>query len=143
MANTTMFPSSIFGGSNHNSANVSKSKVSRKKKKIDLSVCDPEDRAYVKKILQELIKFEDPTPDIDIVIWPVPDSYNVAIAGWTAPINDETWFKMFLQTSGPDRRDAVFDPIIRTETTPSLEDGQGPIKLIVIKRSGFHSRKHK
>ena len=122
-----------------------KSSSGKKKRTVDLSVADPEDRSYLKAIIQRIVKYEDPTPDIEIEIYPTSDHYNVAVIGWTAPIDDETWFKTFLQTEGPNRREAVFDPIISTSTTPSIEEGAntGPIKLFRIRRSGFSRKNEK
>lgn len=144
-SSSTLFPKNLFSGGNHNNTS-SHSGVNKKKKKlVDLSRVDPEDRSYIKAIIQRITKYEDPAPDVDFEIYPVGDHYNVVVIGWTSTIDDETWYKTFLQKEGPNRRETVFDPIISTSTTPSVEDGAntGPIKLFRIRRSGFNSSRDK
>ena len=117
-----------------------------KKRQVDLSPVDPEDRPYMKRIIQRVVTWQQPPCAMDIRIHPNSDHYNVAFIGWDQAIDDIDFYNTFLKTEGLNRRENVFDMIINTETVPVADAEEhdlitGPIKLFRVKRSGFHTEK--
>lgn len=115
---------------------------------VDLSVVDPEDRPYMKKIILRVVNWHQPQPRMTIRIHANDDHYNVVFFGWDQAINDYAFYNTFLKTDGLDRRDSDFDMIIDTETVPTVDaetsdDITGPMKVFRIKRSGTSLKKRK
>lgn len=98
---------------------------------IDLSRVDANDRSNVRDILLDILMFHHPMPQLECTVYAVPSHYNLCLSQWQGSISDTDWYAKFL---GPER-DPKYDAIIETETTPVTEGGNGPIKLIRIRRS--------
>lgn len=123
-----------------------------KKRVVDLSPVDPQDRAYIRAIIVRVLRYEETMPSLTVKIYATPDHYNVCFIGWDQ-IEDIKFYETFLKTDGIGKRDPVFDPIISTATTVNANivalDNEsddrivGPFKLFRIKRLAPNDRKYR
>lgn len=121
------------------------------KNKVNLSEVKPEDRVYVKNIINGVLAYDEITVELDVKIFPTTtDHYNIAFLKWTDEIDDQRWFETFLKTSGHDKRENKYDYVISTATIPcpiitttknEEQVNTGPIKLFRIAKGAFNTSK--
>lgn len=96
---------------------------------LDLSKCAPRDRDYCRHIIGEVLRFEDPIPDIQYDIQELPTYYIFILIGWGQTIDDTLWYETFLH---PKFRLKDFEPIIRSRTIPSPDNNGETQKILYI-----------
>ena len=86
----------------------------------------PEDQQSIQNVLQELVLFEDPMPNLSVGISKIsPGVYVLTVTGYTRVMSDKTWASIFLS----EKKAAALHDVVETTTTLTLD---GIIKTIYV-----------
>ena len=98
------------------------------KERVDTSKVHPKDLSYVEDILYGILEFEQPMPELNMVVKNNPGEYVIIVEGYNKPFLVSEWYTYF---DNKDTRSAKFRHIQNTRINPKT----GNVEIVVMRVS--------